>query len=649
MEIKLNTLSIQNFKGIKNEYFDFKNGSAEISGANASGKTSVYDALLWLLTGKNSEDVADFTIKPVDLSGNKIIGAIPEVKATFDINGQEVELSKRLEEVWKKKTGDVEKSYDSDTVNAFIDGIPRKIDREYNEYIKSLVGDETILKIGLYYDFFMNMHFKDKRNVLLSLTTSNPDEQLEKIERFRNINDILRNQSVEDTKKRLQEEKRRFKKEYDGIPERIDELRKTVVDINERDIKNAETQNQIIENNKSKIKKTIDDLIKNNSLETKKISEEIQSLFNQKLEYSNKQKDSLYKEKRLLTDELNMLEISNTNSLKSQKLNIEHNIENNNALLEKIRNSWKIEFNKEYEEKENTCPTCSQSYPKEFLKNRRDVFDSHKKTKLGSLEKEGKKMSDDIEKLKMDLNNIKTEIENTEKANIEIKNKINILKDKISVIDEEIANTDKDPKMLSYNSLIENLQLQLDNYNISDKINENESKIQNLIKEQDELKEVFVKAKTMESTKSRIIELENEYKRVGKELLQIDTNIQLIEDYNSERCKLLEDEINNHFNTIKWKLFEIQKNGGIKDVCTATVDGVDYTDLNNAARINAGIETSNIITKINNVRIPMFVDNAESIIDAMDTGWQMIFLTVSKDRKLKFKALDNGLRTWGLN
>ena len=257
MEIKLSTLSIKNFKGIKEEFFDFKNGSAEISGANASGKTSVYDALLWLLTGKNSEDATDFAIKPVDLNGNKIIGVVPEVKATLLVNGQEVELSKRLEEVWKKKTGEVEKSYDSDTVNAFIDGVPRKIDKEYNEFIRELVGDDTILKIGLYYDFFMNMHFKDKRNVLLSLTTVNPDEQLEKTEKFKNINSVLKHQSVEDAKKRLQEEKRRLKKDYDGIPERIDELKNTVVTVNERDIKNAEDENRIIEEKKSKIKKVL--------------------------------------------------------------------------------------------------------------------------------------------------------------------------------------------------------------------------------------------------------------------------------------------------------------------------------------------------------------------------------------------------------
>lgn len=649
MEIKLSTLSIKNFKGIKEEYFDFKNSSAEIIGANASGKTSVYDALLWLLTGKNSEDSTDFAIKPIDLSGNKIIGVIPEVKATLLVNGQEVELSKRLEEVWKKKTGEVEKSYDSDSVNAFIDGVPRKIDKEYNEFIRGLVGDDTILKIGLYYDFFMNMHFKDKRNVLLSLTTVNPDEQLEKTEKFKNINSVLKHQSVEDAKKRLQEEKRRLKKDYDGIPERIDELKNTVVTVNERDVKNAEDENKIIEEKKLKIKKVIDDLIYDKNSDTKKIADEIQALVNEKNKYESKIAASLWEEKTNLSKKMNKIISKNGYStLETIKQNVEYDISKKEEELKVTRVRWKSVFNEEYTESDD-CPTCGQKYPDSFTKNKRDAFDSSRKSRLSKLEEYGKQLSEEIDEKKKEVNELEEKIKIKKEESEKDLAEISTIKESISDIDKKLNNISSDEEVMKYVEQVRDLELKLKEYDVSAKIKEHEDKIKALNIEQDEIKEIFIKAKSMESTQSRIKELENEYKEIGKQLLGIDIDIQLIEDFNSERCKLLEDEINAHFKTIKWKLFEIQKNGGIKDVCIATVDGVDYTDLNNAARINAGIETSNTITKMNDVRLPMFIDNAESIINSIDTRWQMIFLTVSKDKKLKFKRLEAGVRTWGLN
>ena len=94
-EIKIKRLVLENFKCHKSLKLDFEGGNASIYGDNASGKTSVYDALTWLLFGKDSQGNGEknIEIKPLDASGEvKDHLAVTEVEAVLDVNGEEVTL-----------------------------------------------------------------------------------------------------------------------------------------------------------------------------------------------------------------------------------------------------------------------------------------------------------------------------------------------------------------------------------------------------------------------------------------------------------------------------------------------------------------------------------------------------------------------------
>ena len=94
---------------------------------------------------------------------------------------------------------------------------------------------------------------------------------------------------------------------------------------------------------------------------------------------------------------------------------------------------------------------------------------------------------------------------------------------------------------------------------------------------------------------------------------------------------MLSEEINGHFQYAKFKLFEEQINGGIAECCEVTYKGVDYSDLNNAARISVGIDIINTLCKLNDKFAPVIVDNAESVTNILPTTSQMICLVVSAD------------------
>ena len=120
--------------------------------------------------------------------------------------------------------------------------------------------------------------------------------------------------------------------------------------------------------------------------------------------------------------------------------------------------------------------------------------------------------------------------------------------------------------------------------------------------------------------------------------VQAERILALCDILTTKKCQIIEDEINKMFNNVKFKLFETQINGGINEVCYATVNGVPYDDVNSAGKINAGLDIIKTLQNENEIQAFIFIDNAESITDIMPMNNQMITLYVSKeDEKLSFE------------
>ena len=121
---------------------------------------------------------------------------------------------------------------------------------------------------------------------------------------------------------------------------------------------------------------------------------------------------------------------------------------------------------------------------------------------------------------------------------------------------------------------------------------------------------------------------------------ELDQQLYLLDEFIRTKVDLLTSKINAKFNYVDFKLFEEQINGGLKEVCEVTVKGVPYSSgLNNAARINAGLDIINTVTEINQINAPIFIDNAESINDLLTVQAQTITLSVSKDKDLKMEVV----------
>ena len=112
----------------------------------------------------------------------------------------------------------------------------------------------------------------------------------------------------------------------------------------------------------------------------------------------------------------------------------------------------------------------------------------------------------------------------------------------------------------------------------------------------------------------------------------------LIDRFVTERCGLLEETINRLFPTVRWSLFERQINGGIKDTCVCLIGGVQFSDANNAAKINAGLEIIGVLSEHYGASVPVFIDNAEAVNCLNTTKAQRISLVVTaEDKELRIE------------
>ena len=137
----------------------------------------------------------------------------------------------------------------------------------------------------------------------------------------------------------------------------------------------------------------------------------------------------------------------------------------------------------------------------------------------------------------------------------------------------------------------------------------------------------------IQKTKKRILELEENQKKLSAEYENIEQETFLIEDFIKAKVELLNEKINKKFKLATFKMFESQVNGGLKECCEVMYNNIPYKALNNAARLNVGLDIINTLTKHYNVTAPLFIDNAEAVTTFIDSDSQIIKLIVTEGVK----------------
>lgn len=643
-ELILKSLKLQNFKGIKDLEINF-NDETVISGANATGKTTIFDAYSWLLWDKDSFNRKDFNIKPFAENGEVKHGLETVVTGVFEAEGSTVELMKNYHEKWAKKRGNTDLVFDGNTTDYYINSVPIK-KSEYNARIESLISERefNLLSNPIYFNQILDK--KERRDVLLSLITDVKKEDV--LACFEDLKELdLDNYKIDEIKTMAKATSKKINKDIEDIPIRISELENTKKDYN---FKKLESEKKEFE----KELKNIDNLI----LKSSKSADIITEKNNLIQDYSNRMRDikrevddfnedeerkilrSFKEKKEIFEDTKNEVKKSlrrqedKLDNLKEEIKHFEKLIAHNDEDIKTLRQKW-VDINSKEFDGSLVCPTCKREFDEDKKDEILADFNKQKAENLLKIEKEANEVKEEreefikkLEKTTKDKDEVQERIKELEKeyndfGEFEDEKPVFVKKELPDIyfnLEKEIEKIKEDLQSISEN---DNTNLLEDKKRINDEINALNSRIQyKVLNEELEQKiNVYIQKEKELAThfeeQSRVLYLCDEYIRIYTNLVQ--------------------DKVNDLFKVVNFRLFETQVNGELKETCEVTVNGVPYSDVNNAGKINAGLDVINSLSKFMQKRVPIFVDNAESVNKLIDVNSQIIKLYVSEEKELKIK------------
>ena len=618
---------------------DFGGNNASIYGDNATGKTSVYDALTWLLFGKDSKGNGEknIEIKPIDERGEvKDHNAITEVEAVLTVNGEEITLRRTYQEVWTTKRGNSEATFDGNTSEYFVDGVPCK-KFVFTEKVNELVDEDTFKMLTSVSHFADTISWQERREVLFRVAGVMNDEQIMATdERFQPLSESLGKLTVDDYKKKLLSDKRGFSTTKNEIPARISECQKTIEDVEGLDFDGAcaeverltaqceslEAERLAIEHNSAAERKRV---------EIKEAQLELGAIENENRNFRASQNMGAV-DVQMMKQDLSRLQVQ----LKDKGVRLalsENNLDSYDRDIAASRERW-IATNAE-SFTGGSCPTCGQALPASQLKAATDAFEAQKSKRLREIEqtanarKEAKaqaearitELKEEIGQLEEDIKRKQAEIIASEAAIIEpvdmadYQARKTAATEKINALSGELADI-----MTDSNAAISALAVQI-------------SEVRAQISGQ---RDIISKKSLLEYSRRRIEELQEDARNSAACLEAVERMLFLIEEYTRYKTQFVEDSINGLFRIARFRLFREQANGGIEDRCDVVFEGVPYINVNNGAKINVGIDIINTLSRAYGVTVPLFVDNAESVTKLEAAECQIIRLVVSEnDKKLR--------------
>lgn len=627
--MKLTQLNLQNFKGIEFGDFRFTNNTI-IRGDNATGKTTVFDALCWLLFGKDSLDRADFQIKTLK-NGEPVHNVNYMVQAAFDNeDGTGFTLKRIYREKYSNPRGG-EVKLTGHTTDYFINDVPSK-EKEYKAFINNMINEDVFKLITNPLFFNEQYTWQNRRKLLLEMCGDVDDASvINSKDELKRLTELLNGRSVDEQRKIIASKKTAINKELDMIPVRIDEAVKckpTPLEAEQKlkdDIATIETAIKQLEEDKSVIVNGLD-----GAERTAKIREVKRKLADRKSQLMNEHTDNerrLEHEYKLSLVQLQMAE-SERDRYKDREYELDSQIKQEEARIEKLQAEFDT-FNKQQFDDEN-CPTCGQPYPAEKRAELEAMFNIQKATNL----EEWQKLIDSAKALRQNY--------------IEQKEIMQVKADGMSSQIEELSNT-KDTKQKAMNEVgevdldndvqvndlkVELFMLELDEDNTSDdQLKRIDSELSELADKRSTLQAELTKYDVIRDITKRINELEQEQQRLINEKNLVDETAFLLDEFVKAKVEMLEDTINKHFTITTFKMANVLVNGSVEDCCETMVNGVPYRSLNNAARINAGIDIINALTKFYKVNAPVFIDNAEAVTKFIDCNSQTVKLIVDETCK----------------
>lgn len=681
-EVILKSISLENFKGIKDLTVNFDERSTTISGRNASGKTTIFDAFTWCLFGKDSSGRSDttnggFMVKTVAADGEVIPHLEHSVTVELCVNGRNIIFTRQLVEEWGTTRGQSELRFKGNTTHYYVDGVEVNASKGEGNF-ESAVNDiipENLFRQLTNPAYFPNLPWKEQRDLLLAISgdvTLSDIAEAENSKRLSVIVDEISGKNVDDYRKQLATSRKHIEDEMKLIPARISGIQMAMpkaynyVQI-EKDLAEHQSvlngiETEMLDAASAERKKYEAIQGKQQQIYAKQSRQnEIVNAAKEKAkaeyyEANTKRREALARIDVLRKKNLDVIARTSEakNQIASERKRQEQKLEELQKQRTDLLMKWQTRNAEVYVENVIgdciKCPLCSDIACRNeyLLKNEADTqaraaeaWHAKQEQDLQAITAEGVELNEKInftqsriESLRLDEENI---VELGAKDQDAISAELKQLHAYVQATPEQEAAT------VTATDIPEWVELQHDIAVITSEIEDQRSRdvvidTTELQKRKaaeaaiiDELKQQLSTRQQIHDAEAKIADEQARLQELANQKAEFENKEMAVEMLVHKQSEEIERRVNSLFQKVQFRMFEKQTNGGERPTCIAMVDGVRYGDLNSAMKTNAGLDIINTFCAYSETLAPIFIDNAEGVNELQYTNSQIIRLVVSNE------------------
>lgn len=640
MEIKIKHIALVNFKGIHSFEAAFNGQATTLRGDNGTGKTTLFDAFTWCLYGKDSAGRSDanFQLRTLD-ADNKPIERMPhEVTVTLTADGEEIELRRCFVEDWKKKRGQTVETYTGNHTDRYWNGVPMT-EREYNEKLAQICPEDVFALITSP-TAFLTLPKKEQRAYLIRWAGDiTPQGIAAKNVEFAEVVKAMGSKTIDEYTKEMAVRLKRTKEDAANIPARIDERK--------RSIPAAEdwTQIETAIADKRKELDIIDSQLTSQTAAYEGKARQLAALMERKATITAEQRsretsiranaqkaidtrretrDTLLRTQREKQTLLQSLTASNQEAIR--------NIEQADKKLDSLRAAYHTIRQRTFkmDESQCVCPTCQRRLEEARIEELREEMAGNFNAETARLLADNKRQG---QSRKQERDNWREMLEQHTKEAAAIKEKLEDIASEIARCDntpipDPTPELESDPVLLKFADEANAIEKEIEAAKTAEPdttaLRQQRAEAQEALQQ---LRDRLGVRSRIDADTKRIAELQDQLKALTGSISDTERTLDTLAALRKAMMQQVEQNINDRFKIVRFKMYELQINGGERETCEALVEGVPYsTNLNTAARINAGLDVINAISSHYHTTAPVFIDNRETVTRLIPTDSQIINL-----------------------
>ena len=649
--ITIEELHLLNFRGARDVRVSFTAGTNIVCGDNGTGKSTLMDAFLWTLFGKDADDRKDCEIKRIE-AGKTLRRTDATVECRLSVDGRLHTLRRSFREVWSKPRGATEPVFKGNETEYSINDVPKKMS-EFDAWVAEHLAPADVFRMLTDADCFPRLRWEKQREKLFELAGGVDEKAVQDgVDGLADLLARLSDKSLEDYKRELAARKRKLRKALEEIPARSDQTRLMIPTTDARDVwerRLAEADQKLAELNREAADFAAQERAR--GAEARRRVEEVEAIKTRMarrtaelkrtaIEEAEKKNEGRRQVEARLRD-LKAADAEATRRLKDAKGEVDElalRINQKEAECERLRATWYAESARPYTG-DNVCPHCLQPLPEEMQRDNRRRFEESKNERLSQIQTDGHRTKAEITRLEEEMKTAEARLDRAAADAFDAEASAEILREELAEMPDRVEPAAVDPMAdEAYRAMAEELErLEADAPQTSQASEPNggeaiTARLATLNRERDTIRRGLSDCDTADSLRAEIRRLDEEARTLAQQLSDADRDEDTMRRYTRARIEAMEQRVNSLFRTVRFRLFEYTNEGGEVDVCVPLVgdDGVPYPVANTAAQVLAGLEIIHVLQQHAGVSAPVFVDGAERLTHFPRMDHQAILLKVAQ-------------------